>query len=89
MGVPLVIIHVTRVSHYKPSSYWGTPNLGNLHIYKRITHNNPDNPSTRKCRCMALLTAILMIFPIGRIHRDWGIPCGDMLYLFLLLWDFN
>ena len=27
------IIHFSRVSHSKPSSYWGTPNLGNLHMY--------------------------------------------------------
>ena len=27
------IIHFPRILHYKPSSYWGTPIDGNLHIY--------------------------------------------------------
>ena len=26
------IIHFNRIFHYKPSSYWGTPILGSLHI---------------------------------------------------------
>ena len=32
MGVPLVIIHFSRVSHSRPSSYWGSPLCGNPHI---------------------------------------------------------
>ena len=33
MGVPLVIIHLNRIFHYKPSSYWGIPILGNPYGY--------------------------------------------------------
>ena len=32
MGLPLVIIHFRSDFHYKPSSYWGTPVLGNFQI---------------------------------------------------------
>ena len=33
MGVPRFIIHVNRISPYKPSSYWGTSIDGNPHLY--------------------------------------------------------
>ena len=32
MGVPLAIIHFHGIFPYKPSSYWDTSILGNLHI---------------------------------------------------------
>ena len=32
MVVPAVIIHFSGIFHYKPTSYWGSPILGNLHI---------------------------------------------------------
>ena len=32
----MVVFHLNRIFHYKPSSYWGTHILGNLHIYSEL-----------------------------------------------------
>ena len=42
-GVPLVIIHFSRVFPYKPSSYWGIPILGKPQMGKK-KQSWPKNP---------------------------------------------
>jgi len=38
------IIHFNRIFHYKPSSYWGSPILGNPHVGDGI-HNFLPSPA--------------------------------------------
>ena len=44
MGVPPILIHLNRISLYKPSSYWGNPHdYGNPHIIS-YTINHEMSP---------------------------------------------